>query len=467
VTKPEAKPAKKVVKKAEKKETAKKEERKEKRKTAKNKTTRASEVSSPDSPKFAKCLNKHCNSSAKQNSKYCSHKCGVSVALENLKKKEEKRSDDNEYSLEDLRKELRLKIHGLRQSREESNGDVMLQGAGVLGTTSVAEIEDLNALEDIDRKKKEIEKGLLSLAKKAEELETAIEIAASLSTANVRITYFRYCALINILRFLCSFSHALFVLFVQIKHDKAGVKPETRDTMDCHSCGKPIAAATFARHLEQCSLVKERSKSAGGRNRLCGCPTNDVECGYCVVPKESCGKHIGWEGLRKAELVQEKNQLTETVEALTGEEQIIKLRISRRRQASSSEQHRTIVERTPPNHLFSIVPQITPPKHSLPTPTSTPSLAAPVVTSPSPSSSASITTSTHTPAQLSSSAISSSSSPSSCPSTSTSTSTTTTSTPPTPHSSLDTAVPPSPAETPKATETALASSTPPTAVATS
>jgi len=91
---------------------------------------------------------------------------------------------------------------------------------------------------------------------------------------------------------------------------------------------------------------KERTKGNTGsnKNRLCGYPTNDSEKGYCTLSKEGCSKHIGWEELRKAELVQEKNQLLERLGGLNSDEHILKLRISRRRQASTSEQHRTIVE---------------------------------------------------------------------------------------------------------------------------
>eukprot|EP01102_Stenamoeba_stenopodia_P005557 TRINITY_DN16315_c0_g1_i1.p1 TRINITY_DN16315_c0_g1~~TRINITY_DN16315_c0_g1_i1.p1 ORF type:complete len:726 (+),score=177.19 TRINITY_DN16315_c0_g1_i1:307-2484(+) len=298
-------------------------------KSAKSDSPEPGSPSEAGSKAKPKCLNKSCNAPAKPPSKYCSSKCGVTVALENLKKKEElekekekekekeqnaKREEESGNALEDLSRELNQHIQSVRQSIEANGSDSLYTTSG---SASNAEIEDVNALQDSATKKKEVEKGLISLAKRVEELDQAIKNAS-----------------------------LLFLETSSSSKDQSGQsRADTRDTVDCPSCGKPVGVASLAKHLDQCNARKERTKSAvSNKNRLCGYPTNPSEKGYCTLSKEGCSKHIGWEELRKAELVQEKNQLLERLGAINSEEQILKLRISRRRQASTSEQHRTIVE---------------------------------------------------------------------------------------------------------------------------
>jgi len=62
--------------------------------------------------------------------------------------------------------------------------------------------------------------------------------------------------------------------------------------MDCITCGQPIPARNYARHIEQCFVKRQGPIPFGSPKmnvnlskdnlyQMCGCPTTDFESGYC------------------------------------------------------------------------------------------------------------------------------------------------------------------------------------------
>eukprot|EP01113_Clastostelium_recurvatum_P032091 TRINITY_DN4075_c0_g1_i4.p1 TRINITY_DN4075_c0_g1~~TRINITY_DN4075_c0_g1_i4.p1 ORF type:complete len:880 (+),score=286.66 TRINITY_DN4075_c0_g1_i4:290-2641(+) len=123
---------------------------------------------------------------------------------------------------------------------------------------------------------------------------------------------------------------------------------DTVPVVDCASCGQSVPSLKYTVHLEKClkrggSVVAKKGKRQD-LNRVCGCPTADFESGHCELLRKDCVKHINWEELRSATLVQEKTQLERMHATLDAEERVIRMRLQRRSRDTGSEVNTTTIE---------------------------------------------------------------------------------------------------------------------------
>jgi len=209
-----------------------------------------------------------------------------------------------------------------------------------------ADADDLRQLDEIKKKKQALKKNFLDLEKRSKEHEETIEQAQS-------------------------------VLASESSKQLDSLSLLSGDTIDCVSCGKTISHRKFATHSNQCihqrggtcnfydsktatfcdqpfntcSRHQDKSNLKNGK-QICGCPTSDFESGFCERSTENCPKHLNWQMIRRAELVQEKMTLNQSLEELEVEKRTTQLRISRRHQSSlSEEKNQTIVETSTSNSL--------------------------------------------------------------------------------------------------------------------
>eukprot|EP01117_Protostelium_nocturnum_P008144 TRINITY_DN2906_c0_g1_i1.p1 TRINITY_DN2906_c0_g1~~TRINITY_DN2906_c0_g1_i1.p1 ORF type:complete len:536 (+),score=203.69 TRINITY_DN2906_c0_g1_i1:118-1608(+) len=206
---------------------------------------------------------------------------------------------------------------GMAAGRENLKKQKMQELGAKASAFSAADIDDFKKLEEMQAKKKTMEAGINAVFEQGRELEKAISHAASLFSSSV---------------------------------DDTGKKQEdggNSEVIDCVTCGRPIQAKNYPRHIESCyqKAAGVRITTKNGRQLLCGCPTTESTNGVCDRPKKNCEKHVNWENLKRAQLEQEKLRQQQSFNALLEEERIIQDRIRRRHLAlENNSVHLTIVE---------------------------------------------------------------------------------------------------------------------------
>jgi len=216
------------------------------------------------SPSDRKCAYQNCNFAAKPSSKYCSDTCSMAVAREMIKKKQ-----------------------------EENN------------TTSASDAADMGMLEDIARRKADIDEKLRKLEQEQQDLEEIIQFNAKRNILKDSLSP-PISPMIN--------STALPVVDTSIQ-SVANI-----DHMEGHKKGK---------------------RSEG--DEVCGCPTTDFASGYCELIRKNCVKHVNWENMKRDTLEREKAQHQTALSTLIVEESQVRNRMARRKERAS-DAHRTIVE---------------------------------------------------------------------------------------------------------------------------
>jgi len=76
--------------------------------------------------------------------------------------------------------------------------------------------------------------------------------------------------------------------------------------------------------------AKEKKTKKGAENQVCGAPTQEFACGYCVYPKKICQKHINWQSIAKTNVQQLQIHWNRLLRELNNEARILQARIKRR-----------------------------------------------------------------------------------------------------------------------------------------
>jgi len=313
-------------------------------------------VESPGHSEARGCLN--CDKQAMPKSKYCSNECGLEFA---------RRQYLNSSS---------GSVNGGNTTSSSSNGKKPI---------SATEIADKEALDEIAKKKADIADKLAKLAKEQGDLDKAMQFARNAdSSPSSRPTS------------------------PSIAPDNVpAASASDNTTIDCASCGHPIAVSKYTIHMERCFHKKENNvlmvgtTSDGGAvycnvydqksktfckklkhacaahaakraqanglsdttssgsnsngviangqiNRkavplICGCPTSDFASGYCELTRKGCVKHHNWEELMRDSISNQRTQHNKILASLEGEEHAVRMRMSRRTQTTAAS-HRTIEE---------------------------------------------------------------------------------------------------------------------------
>jgi len=319
-------------------------------------TTHRKPSSSTRNSKLRSCLNADCKRFAQGRSKYCSTTCGVLVAKQAITKQQTVPAE-NVTSPQNLESTLfdqaQLLVYG-------SIGNTCN-----LEPLSVADKEDLQALEATLKKKRDMVDAIRHVEVKQGELEDAIRFAAVLVTNSTMLPNTPTDLISGRGTIASTSENSTF-------GDNSSANPassnSTLDIIDCITCGHPIPAKNYARHLEQCFVKQGGSglpnNSNGMRSEcgshpvtmqehhssrqqesqlLCGCPTAGGQ--HCEKLKRLCVKHVNWESLRKSHLLQEKLRLHQVINDLAKDEHIVFARIERRhKHAEEVQSNPTIVE---------------------------------------------------------------------------------------------------------------------------
>jgi hypothetical protein len=363
------------------------------------------ETKNKEEDKMRRCLNERCGRTAKPNSKYCSTECGLLVAKLKLQRQQiqsevtansvsasdEDGSEDADPERENTNTRPPSVSPPMRSPSSFASPPLPSPNSEGFNSGSVASLDvqdfsplkrsltssaealsasddaDLKQLELLENQKREVELNLHHLELRRQNFEKSIEFSLTLVVSQEETK---------------KLSSA--------KAGEFGPKSGAMDTMDCYTCGQPIPAKNFSRHLEQCFVKKEKEgnaflsshkvndrvtengvtiaycnyydartgsyctrllescpyhaqKKRAKRNQLCGCPTSDFESGYCERLKKACVKHFNWENIGKLEMAQEQQRQLQLLSNLLSEINLVKARIKRRNLAND-DQHRTIAE---------------------------------------------------------------------------------------------------------------------------
>jgi len=245
------------------------------------------------SPSDRKCAYQLCNNIAKFGSKYCSEPCSMSVAREVVKKQQEAEI-----------------------------------------ATSAADAADMGALEDIARRKAEIDEKLHKLEKEQQELEKAIHSIAKRNGIKE------------------SFSPPTSPKGVVASPSQGIDSPPFQSVSPLISPLSPSIlpqGASLPLESEYPESHKgghaNKRKKSGKlqRNNICGCPTTDSPSGFCELLRKNCVKHINWEEMKRATLEHEKTQHKKALTTLASDEMRVRNRMARRKECAN-DAHRTIIE---------------------------------------------------------------------------------------------------------------------------
>jgi hypothetical protein len=176
-----------------------------------------------------KCLNSNCKEFARKGSKFCSHECGITHAMEMIQQKEREDEANRKREIESKKlKEHEELVNAIKQQQEQLRLQQETLTAQSITTFTVADKEDMKLLEEIEKERADIKERQAELVKKKAKLNDIIDQSKSNIVDNS-----------------------------PAKGDKKDKKDKERrhqnlDVMDCVTCGQPIPASNFSHHLEKC-----------------------------------------------------------------------------------------------------------------------------------------------------------------------------------------------------------------------